>query len=259
MIHSCLPVYFQWWHIPVVFFAGMIGEAYGCIVGGGGIVILAAQISIGVPIKSAIATGTTGALGTEAGVISETHQQITANKKLTLQIAIPYTLGGIVGVWLLLHVSPAIIKNFMIAAVVIVLVHAFYSNGKKMTKHITKSQHVLLFTFMFLSSVYGSLAPGEGAFSKFALMSVLGLTFLQSQGLKSAATVPSRLYAMVVTTLAGLVIWPYAITLWVSTFIGSKYATKVAKKIPDKYLKALLAVVSVAFVLYLLFFYGHQS
>lgn len=257
MFHSFFPVYFEWWQLPVIFAAGMVGEAYGCIVGGGGIVILAAQVYIGVPIKSAIATGTTGGLGTEAGVISETHQQISANKKLTLQMAVPYTLGGIAGVWLLLHVSPIVIKNFMIIAVLVVLIHAFYAKGRKRTAHISKSQHVLLFTFMFMASVYGSIAPGEGTFSKFALMSVLGLTFLQSQGLKSAATVPSRIYAMVVYTIAGLVIWPYAITLWVSTFIGSKYATKLARKVPDSYLRALLAVVSVAFVVYLLFFYGH--
>lgn len=257
MFHHFFPAYFQWWHIPVVFLAGMIGEAYGCIVGGGGIVILAAQVYIGVPIKAAIATGNTGGLGTEAGVISETHHQIATNKKLTLQMAIPYTLGGVVGVWLMLHVSTVAIKNFMIVAVLVVLAHALYANGKKRTSHISKSQHLLLFMFMFMASVYGSIAPGEGTFSKFALMSVLGLTFLQSQGMKSAATVPSRIYAMVVYTIAGLVIWPYAMTLWVSTFIGSKYATKLAKKVPDSYLKAVLAIVSVAFVVYLLFFYGH--
>ncbi len=255
MIHDLFPAYFEWWHIPVIFLAGMIGEAYGCIVGGGGIMILAAQVYIGVPIKSAIATGTTGGLGTEVGVISETHKQITANKKLTLQMAIPYTIGGVVGVWLLLHVSPTIIKDFMIVAIIIVLIRALYAKGKKRAAHISKSQHILLFIFMFLASVYGSIAPGEGAFSKFALMSVLGLTFLQSQGMKAAATVPSRIYAMIVTTIAGLVVWPYAITLWVSTYIGAKYATKVAKKIPDKYLRFALMLVSIAFITYLVFIY----
>lgn len=213
---------------------------------------MATQISMGLPIKSAIATGTTGGLGTEAGVLSETYPQVIANKRLTLKIALPYTLGGIVGVWVLLHVPQAIIKDIMIAAVVLVLLHSFHARKQRKSQHLGKTQNALLFLFMFLASVYGSIAPGEGTFSKFALMSVLGLTFLQSQGIKSAATVPARIYTMLATSIAGLVVWPYAMTLWVSTFVGSKYATRIAKRIPDKYLRALLAAVSIAFVAYLL-------
>jgi uncharacterized membrane protein YfcA len=255
--HSFFPAYFEWWHIPVVFLAGMIGEGYGSVIGGGGILLQSVQVFLGVPIKSAIANGNTGGLGTEAGIISETHRQIAANKKLAVRIAIPFTLGGIGGIWLLLKVSPDVIKYVMIAAVLTILAHAYYSRGRqKTTEHISKSQHAVLFFFMFLSGLYGSfIGPGEGAFSKFALMSVLGLTFIQSQGIKSVATVPSRIYSTVVTAIAGLIVWPYTLTLLASTFLGAKYATKVAKKIPNNYLMAGLTAVSLAFIAYLLFFY----
>lgn len=258
MLHTLIPTYFHWWHIPVIFLAGLVGEAYGSVIGGGGIIIQSTQLFIGVPIKSAIATATAGGLGTEAGVISETHQHIADNRKLTLLMTVPFTLGGIVGVWLLLSVSQSVIKYLMIVAVVIILAHAYYAKGKVKPKVISKAQHVLLFLFMFLSGLYGNfIGPGEGTFSKFALMSVLGLTFIQSQGLKAAATVPARIFSIVVTALAGLVVWPYAATLWISTYISSKYATKYAKRVPDRYWEIILTLVSIAFVLYLLFFYNH--
>lgn len=256
MFHDFFPAYFHWWHMPVVFLAGMIGEAYGSVIGGGGILLQSVQVFLGVPIKSAIANSNTGGMGTEAGVISETYPQIKANKKLTLQIAVPFTLGGILGIWLLLSVSPDIIKYIMIVAVLTILGHAYYARGQKKAAHINKSQHVALFVFMLLSGTYGAfIGPGEGTFSKFALMSVLGLTFMQSQGMKSAATVPSRIYSTILTAIAGLIVWPYTLTLLISTFVGAKYATRVAKKIPDKYLMAALTIVSVAFVIYLLFIY----
>ena len=44
MLHSFFPAYFQWWHILVIFFAGLVGEAYSSIIGGGGIIIQSAQI-----------------------------------------------------------------------------------------------------------------------------------------------------------------------------------------------------------------------
>jgi uncharacterized protein len=251
------PSYFEWWHIPVVFLAGLVGEAYGCVIGGGGIPIQAALVFVGAPIKSALASGSVGGLGTEAGVISETRDQITSKKGLTIRIAIPYTLGGILGVWLLLSLSTEALKYIMVVAVLVILAHAYYSKGKGKPKTIGHAQHAFLFLFMFMAGTYGAIGPGgEGAFSKFAIMSILGLSFIQSQGIKAAATVPSRVIRLVVTTLAGLVIWPYALTLVAGTFVGSKYATRVAKRIPDIYLKLTLAIVSVVFVIYLLFFYG---
>jgi uncharacterized membrane protein YfcA len=100
------------------------------------------------------------------------------------------------------------------------------------------------------------ISLGGGTFSKFAVISVLGLTFMQGQGLSAAASVPARIYSVVVTSIAGLIIWPYVITFWVSTYIGGKYATRFVKHIPDIYLKVALSVVCVGFVAYLLFFYG---
>ncbi len=256
MFHSFFPAYFHWWHIPAVFLAGLVGEAYGSVIGGGGIVIQAVEVFIGMPIKSAIATSTAGGLGTEAGIISETYPQIAANKRLCLRMTVPFTLGGIAGIWLLLNVSQTAIKYLMIVSMLIILARDYRSKRRPRVKRLSQSQKALLFTFMSLAGLYGSfIGPGEGTFSKFALMSVLGLTFIQSQGLKAAATVPSRIISLIITGIAGLLVWPYVITLWVSTFIASKYATKVAKKIPDKYLRITLAAVSVAFIVYLLFFY----
>jgi uncharacterized membrane protein YfcA len=99
------------------------------------------------------------------------------------------------------------------------------------------------------------MAAGEGAFSRMGLMSILGLSFMQSQGLKATATMPSRIYSLIVTAFAGLIIWPYLLTFWCSNYLAGKYATKSVKKIPDAYMKTLLTTVSIAFVIYLLFFY----
>lgn len=34
-----IPSYFELWHLPVVFLAGLIGEGYATIVGSGGVLI----------------------------------------------------------------------------------------------------------------------------------------------------------------------------------------------------------------------------
>ena len=256
MIESFFPSYFEWWHIPLLFLAGLVGESFGALIGGGSIVTLPALLFVGAPLQSAIAMNNSAALGTEAGILSETWQKVLAHKKLVLIMMIPLTLGGVIGTWLLLTVSATIIKYLVVAAVIFVLVHAYYPKNNFNANSISKLNYALLIVFLFLVGIYTNfIAAGEGTFSKIGLMSILGLSFIQSQGLKSTATMLPRIYSLIVTGVAGLIVWPYLLTKWCANFLAGKYATKFAKKIPDTYMKSALTVMSIFFIIYLLFFY----
>jgi uncharacterized membrane protein YfcA len=256
MLHSFFPAYFHWWHIPVIFLAGLVGESYGCLIGGGSIVLLAVQNFLGVPLKSAIAINNSAVLGTEFGVLSETHEQVLRNKKLVVLMMLPLILGGITGTWLLLTISPEVVKYVMSVAVLIVLGHTYIGKSRVRHEFISKSRYILLFVFLFLTGLYSNLVSlGGGTFSKFAIISVLGLTFIEGQGLSAASGIPNRIYSLIATSIAGLIVWPYVITFWVSTFIAGKYATRFVKHIPDIYLKVSLAIISIGFVAYLLLAY----
>ncbi|HEX5455947.1 MAG TPA: sulfite exporter TauE/SafE family protein [Candidatus Saccharimonadales bacterium] len=245
----------QLWHFPVLFFAGLIGESFGALVGGGSIVTMPALLLTGVPLQSAIAVDNAASLGTEAGIVSETIKKIRANKKWVLILAIPLTAGGIVGTWLLLNVPGTIIRYLMIVTVLLVLADAHFNKGRK-PRQISRTRYEVVIGFMFLIGIYSNfMTAGEGAFSRIGLMTILGWSFIQSQGIKAAATVPSRIYSLIITAFAGLIIWPYLLTMFCATFLAGRYATEYAKKIPDKYMRSALTVVSLAFVAYLLFFY----
>jgi len=254
--HSFLPPYFHLWNIPFLFVTNLISESMGALVGGGSIVTLPVMLFIGAPLQAAIATDNAASLGTEAGILTETWQKVMANKRLVVIMMIPSLLGGIVGTRFLLTISATIIKYLMVAAVVLLLAYTYFSKSKPNPSHITKSHYVLLIIFLFLSGLYVNfIGLGAGTFARIGLMSVLGMSFIQSQGLKSASTMPTLMYSLIVTGIAGLILWPYLLTKWCANFIAGKYATRFVKKIPDVYLKAVLTILSIAFVIYLLFFY----
>jgi uncharacterized membrane protein YfcA len=256
MIPEILPSYFEWWHIPVIFSAGLIGESYGSVVGGGSIVMISTQTFLGVPLQSAIATDNAAALGTEAGILSETHRKVRKNKRLILWMFIPIALGGVLGTAFLLTAPTDIIKYLMITAVMYLLFHSYVLKSRVQPHHLEKLKWPLLFVFLFLIGLYNNfIGVGEGTFSKIALMMILGLTFIESHGLKTVAMVPIRIYSLVITGLAGLIIWPYLLTLWVGTFFAGKYSTKLMKKVPEQYFKPALTAVSLLFVGYLVFSY----
>lgn len=254
--HAFLPPYFHLWNIPLTFLAGLVGESIGALVGGGSIFIMSALLFMGLPLQAALATDNASALGTEVGILSETYRKVAANKKLLALMTIPITAGGIIGTYLLLTVSATLIKDIMIVGVLFILGHTFFSKNKPDPQAIRKSGYAILIIFLFIMGLYTNfIGVGAGTFSRIAIMSVLGLSFMQSQGLIATAIMPTRIYSLIVTGFAGLIVWPYLLTLWCSNYIAGKYSTKAIKHIPDASLKAVLIVLSIVFVIYLLFFF----
>jgi uncharacterized membrane protein YfcA len=254
--HAFLPPYFHIWNILLTFLAGLVGESIGALVGGGSIFMMSALLFMGLPLQAAVATDNASALGTEAGILSETYRKVATRKKLLALMAVTYAAGGIIGTYLLLTSSPTLIKDIMVIGVLFILGLTYFSKNKPDPQAIRKSGYVMLVIFLFIMGLYTNfIGIGQGTFARIAVMSILGLSFMQSQGLIATAMMPMRIYSLIVTGLAGLIVWPYLLTLWCSNYVAGKYATKTVKHIPDAQLKAILTVLSVAFIIYLLFFY----
>lgn len=255
-LHALLPAHFHIWYIPLLFFAGLIGEGYGALVGGGSFVTQPALLLTGLPLQSVLAIDAAAPLGTELGIMSETYRQIIRHKKLVLLLMVPITLGGVVGAWLLLTVSPNVIKYIMVVSIMTVLTYSHFEKKKPDPRHLDEANYVLLVLSMFVISIYTIfIGLGEGTFGRLAMMATIGLTFVQSSGLGAGATLPARMVALGITATGGLIVWPYLVTMWCSNFIAGKYAIKFVKRIPDKYMKSVLMIISLGFVAYLLFFY----
>jgi len=140
--------------------------------------------------------------------------------------------------------------------ILFIVINYYFSKKKPDPKTISKNSYGLLVIFLLIIGIYSNfMAAGEGAFSRMGMMAILGLTFLQSQGIKAVATMPSRVYSLIVTAFAGLIVWPYLVTFWVAGFFAGKYATKYVKYVPDVFMKNLLVIFSLGFIFYLLFAY----
>ena len=235
---------------------GFVAEAYGTLFGGGSILTIPMLTALGMPLQTAVAMDNAAALGTEAGILSETHEQVKQNRQLIAWMFIPLALGGVIGTSLLLSASVDLIKYIMILAVAYLLIHTYFIKPRLQPHAFDKWKYPLLFIVMFVIGLYNNfIGVGEGTFSKIALMSILGLTFVASHGVKTIAMVPIRVYSLVITAFAGLIIWPYLLTLWLATFMAGKYATKSIKNIPERYLKTALTATCIGFIGYLVVVY----
>ena len=255
MLEPLLPESFQLWHIPLVFAASLLGEGFGAVIGGGSVVTQPALLLTGLPLNSVIAIDNAGALGTEAGVLTETHQEIRRRWRMIVFMFIPMMLGGIVGTWGLLNASTDLIKPIMAVAVALLLIRSYLFKDKFLFLNLRRWQYPALFLFLIIIGAYNNLiGVGEGTFARLGIVLILGMTFLQSHGFKTISTVPVRLYSLVVTGLAGLIVWPYLLAMWAGSFLAGKYATKNIKRVPEQYMRHILAGVSVLFIVYIVGF-----
>jgi uncharacterized membrane protein YfcA len=256
MLEQLLPAYFEWWHLLVLLLVGFIAEAYGTLFGGGSILMIPMLTALGIPLQTAVAMDNAAAIGTEAGIVSETQEKIKQHKRLIAWMFVPLALGGVIGTYLLLSAPVEFIKYLMIAAALYLLVHTYFVKPRLRPHAFDRWKYPLLFVVMLIIGLYNNyIGVAEGTFSKIAIMTILGLSFMESHGLKTIAMVPIRLYSLVVTAIAGLIIWPYLFTLWIATFAAGKYATKSIKRVPEGYLKTALTVTSLGFIGYLIFIY----
>lgn len=247
-----IPEYFEWWHIPVVFIAGLIGESYGSIIGGGGIVIQACLIFLGLPPHSVVAVDNAGALGSELGILSVTWKKILQKRKFVALLTIAISIGGVAGTHFFINLNPKQVEYLMIAIVTLLIIYSFFKKPKKFeVSH--KHYFALFIIFIFLGFYNNVIGMGEGTFGRLALMSLLGINFIECQGLKTIGSIPVRIYSWIITASLGMIIYPYLITLLIANFIAGHYASKFIHLVPQKLMMQTLTIVAISFVAYLLF------
>ena len=255
MLESLLPESFQLWHLFFLFLAALVGESFGTVIGGGSIITQSALLMTGLPLNATIATDNAGQLGPEVGIISETKAEIAGNWKLIGLMALPLMLGTILGIYGLLNVSAELIKFVMVAAVLLLLLRTYFLNKHLKRWQSTRARYPAMFIFLFIVGAYSNfIGVGGGIFFRLGMMLTLGLSFMQSHGLRAMSILPTYVYVLPVLTWAGLVAWPYVLGLWAGGFLSGRYVTKYMKKIPERYTRPGLAVVASVFIAYLLLF-----
>jgi uncharacterized membrane protein YfcA len=261
-----VPDNFQWWFLLILFVFSFPAEVVGSTFGGGSfLTLLGLTAIVGLPLRQALFLDDASTIGMEAGVLTHSWPEFRADWRLVLfQLCPPITLGGVLGTYLLLTVPIEVIKGLMILALAVLLFYSFYVKPRQTKEQecqeqqqTTKYEKVLLFGVFFVIGIYNNLiGPGEGTYSKIALMAVKGTTFRQAHRLKSVAMTPIRIFALVVAIWKGYIVWPYLFVMLIATFLAGWVVTKyIVDRVPERIMIGCLAVVGVFFAAVMLFAY----
>jgi uncharacterized membrane protein YfcA len=248
--------YFELWHLPVVFIAGLVGEGYATIVGSGGVLIQFVLASLGVPLAVVVATDIGGSQGADLGIIAASSRDIWRNKKVLALLAAPSLLGGIIGTVFLIHIPVIVLKVVLITGLALLLVYVLIGKKAELQTfesiHMNMRRYPVVFLVMFALGVYANVSGvGSGTFSKFAFLSLLRVSFVDSLGITGIVALPAGIFSIIATGMSGLIAWPYFIMIFIGSFIGANFVARHVSKVPEKYLRALLLVIISLYLVYL--------
>lgn len=251
-----IPAYFEIWHLPVVFAAGVAAAGYGSVIGSGGILTQFVLVTLGMPIHSAVATYVGGTIGMNMGGIVSAPRKIWDDKKLLAMLSAPFVIGAIIGAQILLQASSEFITYAIIVGLVAILFYSIFRTERRNTDtgdtSISWIEYPFVVATMGILGVYGAISNvGGGTFQKLALVGILRIKFVEGMALQHIVTTPGGIAVFLIAAYGGIMAWPYVITLWIGNYIGTTYAFRVAKRIPERYLRVALIALTVCYLAYL--------
>ena len=243
----------QWILLAVAaFFAGVLNS----IAGGGSFLTFPALVMAGIAPVPANATSAVavfpGYLGGVAGFRAELASQ---GRPVLLRYLLYSFAGGLIGSLLLLVTSNAIF-SLLVPWLLLIATLAF-GLGDQVLERIKRVDYrgsILEGVAIFLVSVYGGYFNGGLGIILLAVFFFLGHTDLNlMNGLKNAISFCIAVVSVAAFSCAGIVQWPEATLMMVTSTLGGYYGAVVARKIPAAILKHLITAIGL--VMTVIFFF----
>ena len=228
----------------ILFCVSVVSGSFGTLVGGNSMITLPILILMGLPPHTAIGTDRVGILGVASAGFYSFHRKGMVNYRLALIFGIPCFFGGFIGAVLALQISPELLKKFIIALTVIVLI-IIAANPKLGVKAATNrtigtGRH---FWGAFLSLAVGVYAgfygPGAQTLLIYVLILVFRQTFLESAANMKIAGILTSTAAAATFAYHGAIHIPAALTLFAGCFTGSYIGAHYSDRIGSVWIKRI--------------------
>lgn len=224
------------------------------VVGGGGLVQIPA-LMLGFPQAAPVQILATNKLssicGTSVSAVTY-YRRVRPDLRTAIPLALLAFAGSLVGASLVSHISRAAFNPVILTALVGVGAYTLFRPelGVETALRFSGHRHVLAATGVgFLVGSYdGALGPGTGSFFVFALVGLLGYTFLEASAKAKIANVATNLAALVIFVPAGGVMWKVGLLMGLGNLAGGYLGARMATARGAGFVRAVFVSVLGAFI-----------
>jgi len=238
--------------IMLVYFASAM---LGSMAGGAALITIPTLIFAGISPHTAIGTNKVGSVGIGAGAAHGYREHHELGKKIIFSSMLLAAAGSIIGSLVILSINEIIVKKIIGVIMIIVVALLFIDKGsgiKTLTKRINRK---FLVAFSFASGVYsGFYGAGMGIINRFVLSKFFYMTMISSSALSVVFSLASGIVSFLVFAYFGKIEYSLIVPVLLSSLLGSYAGARYSIKLGNEKLKIVLAVVSAAMAVQLLFF-----
>ena len=243
--------------LTVLVLLGLAAVAAGfvdAVVGGGGLIQLPALL-VGLPNASPVQVLATNKLGSICGttVSSATYyRRIKPDPKTFLPMMVLAFAGSFCGALVASQIPREAFEPIVLVVLVVVGAYVLLKPGMGATTVLRYAggQHLsAALAVGFVIGFYdGALGPGTGSFLVFALVGLLGYSFLEASAKARLANWATNLGALALFVPQGAVLWKVGLVLGACNLVGGYAGARVAVSRGARFVRVFFIVVVSAFI-----------
>ncbi len=220
--------------IIILIVAGVLVGFINTLAGGGSIISLSLLMFLGLPANVANGTNRIAIFIQNIGAVGSFKQQKVLDHKKGFWLAIPATIGSIIGAWIAIDVNEDIIEKAIAIVMMVMMVVILYKPqrwlvGKKelQEKKVSIWQMIL---FFFIGIYAGFLHMGVGYALLAGIVLGAGYDLVKANAIKVLIILIWSPITLLIFILNDQVNFAYGITLAIGNFTGALIASRMAVK-----------------------------
>ncbi len=250
------------WHIPVVFFAGILAGFINTLAGGGSLLTLPILIFLGLPTAVANGTNRIAIIAQCMFAVAGFKRKGFSNFKLSLLFSIPGILGAIIGAYFAVDISDILFKRVLAVVMLLVLGLILWNSRQTQSpaensqisggnsNSLGRRQLIVTMIALFFIGIYGGfIQVGVGFIIIAALTSILGFNLVVTNSHKVFIAGIYTIFALIVFAFNGKVCWTIGLCLAAGMGLGGWIGSHWAVAKGERWIRLVLTISVVAMVI----------
>jgi uncharacterized protein len=244
------------WHIPVVFFAGILAGFINTLAGGGSLLTLPILIFLGLPTAVANGTNRIAIIAQCTFAVAGFKKKGVSNFKLSLLLSIPAILGAIIGAYFAVDISDILFKRVLAVIMLLVLGLILWNpsqNSSGNSNSLGRRQLITAMIVFFFIGIYGGfIQVGVGFIIIAALTTITKFNLVVTNSHKVFIAGIYTVFALIVFAFNGKVCWEIGLCLAAGMGLGGWIGSHWAVAKGERWIRVVLAICVVAMVIKLI-------
>ncbi|SJZ71028.1 sulfite exporter TauE/SafE family protein [Selenihalanaerobacter shriftii] len=224
---------------------GLAAGFINTLAGGGSFIAMTVLIFLGLPSAVANGTNRVAIMAQNLVAIGNFKRKGFFNYKLGLMLAIPATIGSIIGSKFAISLPEDIFNNILAVVMLVVLVLTLWEPQKRFEitsgDELTPVRKLIAIIVFFFVGIYGGLIQGGvGFFIIVSLSLITGTSLVKVNSIKVMIIGMYTVSSLIVFLMNGKVNWVLGIALAIGNAIGAWLGSNFAVAKGDKWIKVIL-------------------